>query len=479
MFFFYYFKLVTMDAKKKQFHLSNLKLKLNKLNEQLQTYQKDKKICLDQTNIGDLENFKEQLQNIESEKQKLLFNIKNVKDTINNLSRDKSNLLLTLKKLPDDIKNQLQQEELIYEEEIHRINETYKELNNQYIESIYHLFDSKNELNKNINLKSNELELQINELHKIQTDAHSNRHDIIKSLKQKKQIKLQQLDKLQNLKDNINYIYTKINNLKLEQELLKSFKSKWIDSYYDSNITCTIPHCLNNPNFNNLDLNNQIDFIDSTILRLDKEIDNNIIVLNKTQVNHNISTHNTNQNYLNTHSKNSFKDQYKLQKEIKSSTEQNLLELQKQFDNFEEYKCNPIINEYYQKINELYKEKHKASERLDIMKNRIHETFINTTELLTNKINSINTNLKNYKDNIDFFNDKITSLDMQIQNNNVNYNNLIEIDDKIKKLEIDIKQIEKDNVSTRNFKDIKEMLCKHIAHKLMENKKLVLFPLFK
>ena len=133
MFFFYYFKLVTMDVKKKQFHLSNLKLKLNKLNEQLQTYQKDKKICLDQTNIGDLENFKEQLQNIESEKQKLLFNIKNVKDTINNLSRDKSNLLLTLKKLPDDIKNQLQQEELIYEEEIHRINETYKELNNQYI----------------------------------------------------------------------------------------------------------------------------------------------------------------------------------------------------------------------------------------------------------------------------------------------------------------------------------------------------------
>ena len=42
-----------------------------------------------------------------------------------------------------------------------------------------------------------------------------------------------------------------------------------------------------------------------------------------------------------------------------------------------------------------------------------------------------------------------------------------------------IKQIEKDNVSKRNFKDIKEMLCKHIAHKLMENKKLVLFPLFK
>ena len=42
-----------------------------------------------------------------------------------------------------------------------------------------------------------------------------------------------------------------------------------------------------------------------------------------------------------------------------------------------------------------------------------------------------------------------------------------------------IKQIEKNNVSVRNFKDIKEMLCKHIAHKLMENKKLILFPLFK
>lgn len=42
-----------------------------------------------------------------------------------------------------------------------------------------------------------------------------------------------------------------------------------------------------------------------------------------------------------------------------------------------------------------------------------------------------------------------------------------------------IKQIEKGNVSERNFKDIKEMLCKHIAHKLMENKKLILFPLFK
>jgi hypothetical protein len=42
-----------------------------------------------------------------------------------------------------------------------------------------------------------------------------------------------------------------------------------------------------------------------------------------------------------------------------------------------------------------------------------------------------------------------------------------------------IKQIEKDNESKRNFKDIKEMLCKHIANKLMENKKLILFPLFK
>jgi len=42
-----------------------------------------------------------------------------------------------------------------------------------------------------------------------------------------------------------------------------------------------------------------------------------------------------------------------------------------------------------------------------------------------------------------------------------------------------IKQIEKGKVSVRNFKDIKEMLCKHIAHKLMENKKLILFPLFK
>ena len=42
-----------------------------------------------------------------------------------------------------------------------------------------------------------------------------------------------------------------------------------------------------------------------------------------------------------------------------------------------------------------------------------------------------------------------------------------------------IKQIEKGNESKRNFKDIKEMLCKHIAHKLMENKKLILFPLFK
>lgn len=448
MFFFYYFKLVTMDAKKKQFHLSNLKLKLNKLNEQLQTYQKDKQICLDQTNISDLANYKQQLQNIESEKQQLSSNIKNIKDSINTLSRDKSNLILTLKKLPNDIQIQLQQEKLIHQEELYRINETYKELNNQYIESIYHLFDSKNELNQNINQKTSELEVKINELHKIQTDAHSNRHNIIQSLKQKKQDKLQQLDKLQNFKNNIDTISGKINNLKLEKEQLKSFKSKWIDSYYDINSTCTIPPTINiNTNFKTLDLNSQIDIIDSAILRLDKEINKNIIVLDKIQLYNITSTNNTQNIYqhnLNTHSKHSFKDQYKLQKEMKLSTEQDLLELQKQLDNFEEYKCNPIINEYYQKINELYIDKQKANERLDIMKKRIQETFTDTTELLNNQINSINNNLINYKNEIDLINNKITCLDIKLQNTNVNYNNLIDIDNKIKKLEIDIKQIEND-----------------------------------
>ena len=42
-----------------------------------------------------------------------------------------------------------------------------------------------------------------------------------------------------------------------------------------------------------------------------------------------------------------------------------------------------------------------------------------------------------------------------------------------------IKQLEKDKISVKNFKDIKDLLCKHIAYKLMENKKLILLPLFK
>ena len=42
-----------------------------------------------------------------------------------------------------------------------------------------------------------------------------------------------------------------------------------------------------------------------------------------------------------------------------------------------------------------------------------------------------------------------------------------------------IKQLEKGKVSAKNFKDIKDLLCKHIAYKLMENKKLILLPLYK
>ena len=42
-----------------------------------------------------------------------------------------------------------------------------------------------------------------------------------------------------------------------------------------------------------------------------------------------------------------------------------------------------------------------------------------------------------------------------------------------------IKQLEKDKTSIKTFKDIKDLLCKHIAYKLMENKKLILLPLFK
>jgi len=42
-----------------------------------------------------------------------------------------------------------------------------------------------------------------------------------------------------------------------------------------------------------------------------------------------------------------------------------------------------------------------------------------------------------------------------------------------------IKQLEKGKVSPKNFKDIKDLLCKHIAYKLMENKKLILLPLYK
>lgn len=436
-----------MDEKKKKFHQSNLKLKLNKLNELLTNYKNEKQICLDTIHITDLQNYKQQIQNIESTKNQLLSNIKNIKDSINTLSREKSILILNLKKLPDDIQNQLQQEEFINKEEIQRINETLKELNNNYIESIYNLFDSKNELQQQINSKTLELELQINELNKIQTDAHSNRHTIIQSLKDKKQQKLQHIDLLQNFKNNINSINTKINKLKLEQEQLKLFKSKLIDSYYDLNIISIIP-TIYNENFKDLDLNNQIDIIDSTILRLDKEINNNIIILNKIQLQYNAFIKNNNQQVIEhnlyNHKKQNFKDEYKSQKEIKLLLEQCVLNLQDKYINFENICFNPVLNEYYQKINELYIDKKKANERLDIMKNRIQEFFLNTKNDIDTKINSIDNQLKMKKDEIDNINNQIMILDTQLQNNNTKYNNLIDIEDKIIKLQNDIYNIEKD-----------------------------------
>lgn len=440
-----------MDTKKKLFHLSNLVNKKNKLQQQLINYQNQKKtyICNFNTNIPSL-NDNNIIINLQQKKNDLEIIIKNYKENINDLSKNKSELYIVLKKLPNELQEKINVEEIIFQEEIDRIKQTHIDLDNQIIQFSYNIFDSKENLYNNIQQKKKQLDTESNILNDIQINAHYNRFNIIQSLKQKKQNKIQHLDTLKQYQNNLNTINNKIEQLKKEQNDLKLFKSKWIDAYHNENQNLVIISSIVNIElFNSLDLNQQITMIDNIISSLDKQISQNYTLFQKIDLQYNNYIESRQKNILEkdliiNNKKDNFKDCYKLQKEKKIYIEEELKKLQLNHINFEKELIEPIIVEYIENIKQLDKDLENANERLNIMKTRL-QNYYDTTKLeIVEQINKIDEELKKIKNIMDSIINELGMINSDIKKYNDNYGIIIDLDSKIMKIEMDLKQIEEE-----------------------------------
>ena len=439
-----------MDTKKKLFHLSNLANKKNKLQQQLINYKNNKNTYL--SNFSSQQPYDNTIIiNLQKQKNDLESIIKSYKESINQLSKNKSDLYIILKKLPNELQDKIKAEEIIYDEEIDRIKQTYIDLDTQLLQQSYTIYDLKENLSCHINNKIKELNIESTILNNIQLNAHSNRLDILQSLKQKKIDKHQHLDTIKQFHTNLDTINCKIDNFKKDKNELQLFKSTWIDAYYNNNQNLiTIPSSINNVTiFNSLELNKQIEIIDNIINVLNKQIlqHHNLsqkILLQLTDYNQSRQTKILENDLIINDKQYSFKDSYKLQKEKKQCLEEELKHLRCKHSNFEKESIEPIIVEYMNNVKQLEKDVDNANKRLDIMKIRLQDNYNNTNIEVKTQINNIDKELKEIKTIMDNIINEVGVINSDIKIYNDTYGIINDLDKKIIKVELEIKQIDEE-----------------------------------
>jgi hypothetical protein len=451
-----------MDLKKQKFKLTNLTTKLKTLDTQLSKLQNEKEQLLASQNTSPTQNNNLQLQldELTSRKTTLLDTLKQIKTQITKLSRDKNILRLTLLDLPKHKQEELDAETVIQQEELDRIMHTTIEVNNDFISKIYNEYDNKIALEQEIGDLQSELSDQTNLLKNIQETVHTSRHNILNTLKQKKQDKLQYKSQLDQLLEKQNFISSKLTALQSEYNTLHQFKTQIINNYYSDSESLSIDTiCIvgiegidNIDIFLQLSLNEKVQLLTDKLTRLDKLIKQHMQLLEKEISAYNlvVMQYNTKekQSYapkceLKT-SNSSYKDIYKHEKQVKLQLETIVSQKTTHHINYNNTVIMQHVLDFKKEKDTLDSDTQRAIDRLNIMTIRINTNYASKETLIQSQIDDIDLKLSSFKQQMDNANQEIIMLDKNTKSQFSTILQLNELNQKIENTKNNMSQIQKD-----------------------------------
>ena len=453
-----------MDNKKKQIQISNAKSKLDSYKETLINLQKTREsikqsIINSNTNNSKLQELEEDHTNLESILKSLKIILTNNTNQITVLSQD-------LKNLPGNRNQSLMVEDIILSDELERIEIHKKEAQDLYDFNIIEAKLNKLKLIEDIDLISNSLQEQNSIITDLQIEAHSSRKNTLEQLHQKKVDKINMHKQLNNYKSQETFINNQIDALKLSINNLNDFKHIIIDFEYASNQvssdtepsatepSTTMSIDINKMNtfyteFNldkSLSLNEKISNIEKQIKDYKARLDYTIKKLdkNKQSIDSRITTIVDNYNLTNRVKVIAYKDQFKIEKEKRTTLETILADLKYKYDTYETLVMGNIDSNLSKTLSDLNNDIVNAKNRLNITRQRIAEEFTSETKRLNDTMLELNIKNIEYKASFDMRNSEFLKIKQMIQNEKQFSNELNKTDEKIKHYEDIIKQTEDD-----------------------------------
>jgi len=452
--------------KKIQYQIQILQSKIIQYNENIAKLN-DSKIQLETTNRDNSLNSSKsnnllkiiELQNQNSyilDKQKLL------KNNILKLKNELKNNIQQLNNLDKINDSKFIEEEIIYKEELLRINLQIIEVNNNFNNSIKIANIEKIELYNNIELLKNELNIQNDIITEIQINSHSSRKNILKDLHQQKQNKIFTNQQIDNCKDNKNFYCSQITLLENKILNLIDFKILIInteynteyntESNYDKDKDKDKDKLLNyydefkEYDLNTLSNNDKIVKIDNIIKYNQDKI---ILIKNKSEKHMKLNNIKINDIIENYNKKDrikviGYKDQYKVEKQKRDNINIILNDMCSRYDTYEQNIIGDINNKLSIDINDIENDKIRAYDRLNITKLRITENHNNEKIRINSLIDNNKLDLDNFGKEFINLTLELDNVNLMIKNENSFINELTKINNEISKYQELIQQIQKD-----------------------------------
>jgi hypothetical protein len=387
------------------------------------------------------------------------------------------NISSEIKKYESDIETfnilhstNISNEDTIIKEELSRIEEQKDNIIKQNQINLELAYIEKQNIYNDIELLQNELALQNDKITQIQIISHSNRKQTLDDLHSKKQDKISNKQYINNHKNNEDIFINQIIDLKNTSKEIIDFKTNIVNDNYNTNTnTNTNTNNNNNTNFNcnNSDCNNSnslinyynkynidaILSINDKLFILDKMINDNENKINSIQSKYEKQKTRNDiriKDILETYNKTNrikifaYKDQFKIEKTKKTILEDTLKTIIEKYNTFDDIIIGKINNEFINANNELENDILRSCDRLDIMKKRILDNFVNDKETKINLIESNKTKLSKLYSEFNNIIVELESIKENLKNTIVNTNEIENINIEIKKYETIISQISLD-----------------------------------
>jgi hypothetical protein len=377
------------------------------------------------------------------------------------------NISSKIKQYESDIENfnilhstNIGNEDTIIKEELSRIEEQKENIIKQHHINLELAYIEKQNIYNDIELLQNELALQNDKITQIQIISHSNRKQTLDDLHNKKQDKISNKQHINNHKTNEDIFINQIIDLENTNKEIIDFKTNIVNDNYNTNTNT-------NFNYNNIDCNNSnslINYYNKYNIDVNLSINDKLFILDK-MINDNENKINSIQSkyekqktrndirikdILETYNKTNrikifaYKDQFKIEKTKKSILEDTLQNIIEKYNTFDDIIIGKINNDFINANNELENDILRSCDRLDIMKKRILDNFINNKETKINLIESNKTKLSELYTEFNTIIIELESIKENLKNTIVNTNEIENINIEIKKYENIISQISLD-----------------------------------